>query len=347
MSLIFDASSPTPLRPPKTGLASSGRRRTLILVVLLLSCGSAPGQISQEGLFPQGWMPTLLTERAAENHTTSIDLPPLMGFKDSISSKKQYKVNPLKLTLLGTAMTGAFIRFHIYYNEIWWKDQRNYFKFAEDGYYARDMDKISHIYTANAFTEITAAAYEWTGISPRNALIYGAITSIAYETYIEINDGFAPIWGFDWEDMGANLFGALYPFIQKAVPVLQNFTFKWSFKPTWLKGKVTNENDLLNDYTNMTFWLGISPSGLLPKSARRYYPSFLGLAVGLSIKNASHSGGSQNAYREWFLALDYDITKLPGDTPFLKKLKKILNFYHFPSPAVRVSPSGIWYGLYF
>lgn len=334
-------------------------RAATILCMIILSCPLSESQTS-EGILsllterpirtkPSSTKLSLLTEWTERSNPDSTKLSLLTECKprDSISAKKQYKVNPLKLTFLGTAMTGAFIGFHIYYNEIWWKDQRNYFKFAEDGYYARDMDKISHIYTANAFTEITAAAYEWTGISPKNALIYGAVTSMAYETYIEINDGFAPIWGFDWEDMGANLLGALYPFIQKAVPALQNFTFKWSFRPTWLKGKVTNENDLLNDYTNMTFWLGISPSGLLPKSARRYYPSFLGFAVGLSIKNASHSGGSQNAYREWFLALDYDITKLPGDTPFLKKMKKILNFYHFPSPAVRVSPSGIWYGLYF
>jgi len=267
--------------------------------------------------------------------------------KDSSRVQIQYKVSPLRLTLLSTAMTGVFIGLHIYYNQTWWKDQRNYFKFAEDGYYARNIDKVSHIYTANAFTEVTAAAYEWTGVSPKNALIYGAITAMAYETYIEINDGFAPIWGFDWEDMGANLAGAVYPFLQGAIPALQNFTFKWSFKPQWVKGKVKNSDDLLDDYTNMTFWLGVSPGGLLPKSAAKYYPSFLGFAVGLSIKNASHTKGSKNAYTEWFLALDYDLTKLPGDTQFLKKLKKILNFYHFPSPAVRVSPSGVWYGLYF
>ena len=170
---------------------------------------------------------------------------------------------------------------------------------------------------------------------------------MAYETYIEINDGFAPNWGFDWKDMGANIFGALYPFLQKEIPFLQNFTFKWSFKPAWLKSKAANSDHLLDDYTHMTFWLGISPSELLPESLAKYYPSFLGIAAGLSIKNASHLNGSTNAYREWFISLDYDITKLPGKSPFMVKLKKILNFYHFPAPAVRVSPSGIWYGLYF
>ncbi|MGH2574814.1 MAG: hypothetical protein ACRDFC_03835, partial [Ignavibacteria bacterium] len=139
----------------------------------------------------------------------------------------------------------------------------------------------------------------------------------------------------------------LYPFVQREVPAFQNINFKWSFKPKWLKGKAENVDDLLDDYTNMTFWLSVSPEGLLPKEISKIYPGFLAFAIGLSIKNASHLRGSTNAYREWFLSLDYDINKLPGNSEFLKKLKKILNFYHFPAPAVRISPSGIWYGLYF
>ena len=262
--------------------------------------------------------------------------------------KKTYKVIPWRITLLGVFGAGVFTGMHIYYKNTWWKDQRRFFKFAEDGYYARNVDKVSHIYTANFFTVSTATAYEWAGISPKNSLLYGAITAMAYETYIEINDGFAPIWGFDWIDMGANIFGVLYPYFQEEAPILKNFTFKWSFQPDWISKKVNNNNDLLDDYTNMTFWLGVSPKGLLPKNIAKHYPGFLGFAIGLSLKNASHApGGTRNAYREWYIALDYDITKLPGDTDFLKKLKKILNFYHFPSPAVRVSPSGIWYGLYF
>lgn len=261
--------------------------------------------------------------------------------------KTRYKVIPWRIALLGTAGAGVFTAMHFYYKDTWWKDQRRFFKFAEDGYYARNIDKLSHIYTANVFTVSTAYAYEWTGISPAKSLLYGAITAMAYETYIEINDGFAPNWGFDWIDMASNFFGALYPFAQKEAPLLENFTFKWSFKPKWLKGKVQNTDDLLDDYTNMTFWLGVSPKGLLPKGIAKYYPGFLGFAFGLSVKNASHVKGSTNAYREWYVSLDYDITKLPGDSDFLKKLKKVLNFYHFPAPAVKVSPTGVWYGLYF
>nr|HMT10389.1 DUF2279 domain-containing protein [Ignavibacteria bacterium] len=244
---------------------------------------------------------------------------------------------------------GAFTGFHIYYANTWWKDQRDYFKFAADGYYARNMDKASHIYTANFFASATSVAYEWAGLSPSKSLMYGAITSLAYETYIEINDGFAPNWGFDWGDMGANVFGAVYPILQNLAPPLKHVNFKWSFKPEWIKKKTTNSDDLLDDYTNMTFWLSVNPMLVLPKSVTKakFYPNFLALALGMSIQNASHVTGSTNAKTEWFLALDWDVSQLPGKSDFMKKLKKILNFYHFPSPAVKFSPEGVWYGLYF
>jgi hypothetical protein len=262
---------------------------------------------------------------------------------------KPYKVNPVKMTILGVVGAGVFTGFHIYYANTWWKDQRDYFKFAADGYYARNMDKASHIYTANVFTVATSVAYEWAGVEPNKALLYGAITSLAYETYIEINDGFAPIWGFDWGDMGANIFGAVYPFLQNEIKPLKHVNFKWSFHPEWLKKKTSGTDDLLDDYTNMTFWLSVNPMIVLPKSFTnaKFYPNFLALALGMSIKGASHVTGSAKAEVEWFLSFDWDVNQLPGNSDFMKKLKKILNFYHFPAPAVRVSPSGIWYGLYF
>jgi hypothetical protein len=265
------------------------------------------------------------------------------------SKNKAYKVNPIRLTILGVVGAGVFTGFHIYYANTWWKDQRDFFKFAADGYYARNMDKVSHIYTANFFTVASAYAYEWAGISPSKSLLYGAITSLAYETYIEINDGFAPNWGFDWGDMGANVFGAIYPFIQEEVNPLQYVNFKWSFKPQWLKKKTENKADLLDDYNNMTFWLSVNPMIALPKSVTKakFYPNFLSFALGMSITDASHTIGSSRAKVSWILSLDLDVNQLPGKSDFMKKLKKILNFYHFPAPAVRISPSGVWYGLYF
>ena len=237
---------------------------------------------------------------------------------------KQYKADPIKLTILGVVGAGVFTGFHIYYSNTWWKDQRDDFKYAADGYYARNMDKASHIYTANIFTVATSAAYEWAGIAPGKALLYGALTSFAYETYIEINDGFAPNWGFDWGDMGANVFGAVYPFLQEEIKPLKHINFKWSFKPGWIKSKTSGaQDDLLDDYTNMTFWLSLNPMIMFPESVTKakFYPNFLALAVGMSIKDASHVTGSGKAQVEWYLSFDWNVNQLPGKSDFMKKLQ--------------------------
>jgi hypothetical protein len=288
------------------------------------------------------------------DHLNSSYLNSLFDTNKVVSKKKSTSLanqkttfHPWRLVLLGSGITIGWLGMHIYYTNTWWKNRVHYFKFAEDPWYARNVDKVSHVYTAAVITEGIGMLYEWTGIKPLNALIYGSITAMAYETYIEMYDGISPIWGFDWGDMGANIFGAAYPVAQKLAPFLNNFNFKWSFKPAWIINKTKNTPDLLNDYTSMTFWLSISPKGLLPKKIAQYYPGFLAIALGVSLKNASHETSTALAYRELFLALDYDLTKLPGNTDFLKKLKKILNYYHFPSPAVRISPSGVWYGIYF
>lgn len=286
--------------------------------------------------------------KSQPNEVISISDNDIFSLKN-YRNMKSYKVNPIKMTILGVAAAGVFTGFHIYYSNTWWKDRRDYFKFAADGYYARNIDKASHIFTANFFTVATSTAYEWAGIAPDKALLYGALTSFAYETYIEINDGFAPNWGFDWGDTGANVFGAVYPFLQNAINPLKHVNFKWSFKPDWIKKKTGNQSDLLDDYTNMTFWLSVNPMIVLPKSVTKakLYPNFLALALGMSIQNASHVTGSSSAKVVWLIALDWDINQLPGKSDFMKKLKKILNFYHFPAPAVKISPEGVWYGLYF
>jgi hypothetical protein len=270
---------------------------------------------------------------------------PIIAKNQEIINKN--KIHPVRLSLVVGGMFTAWLGMHIYYSQTWWKDRVHYFKYAEDTYYARNVDKMSHVYTANLITEGSAALYEWSGIKPMPAVAFGSMTAVAYETYIEMYDGISPIWGFDWGDMAANFIGALYPIAQRYVPVLNNINVKWSFDPKWIQRKVQNQFDLLDDYTSMIFWVSINPKGFLPEKLSEYYPGFLAFALGVSIKGASHLGSSANAYSELYLAFDVDITRLPGKSEFMKKFKKLLNFYHLPMPTVRIHPTGVWYGIHY
>lgn len=262
---------------------------------------------------------------------------------------KKYKIHPVRFSILAGGIAAGWLGMHIYYSNTWWKDRAHYFKFDTDTYYARNVDKLSHVYTANLISVASAQLYEWTGMNPTLAMVVGSSTAIAYETYIEVYDGISPNWGFDWGDVAANFMGALLPIAQNYVKPLQAFNIKWSFEPDWLSKKLRKYPDLLDDYTSMKFWLTFNPYYILPKSVTsgKWYPSFLGIGLGINLQSASHTSGATKAFKEYYLAFDIDINRLPGNTDFLKKFKKVMNFYHLPMPGVKIYKNTVWYGLMF
>jgi hypothetical protein len=62
------------------------------------------------------------------------------------------------------------------------------------------------------------------------------------------------------------------------------------------------------------------------------------------VKDLDEMGGGRH---EFYLALDWNLKKLPGDGWFLRLLKRNLDYYHLAAPAVRISPGVVWYGLHF
>ena len=80
-------------------------------------------------------------------------------------------------------------------------------------------------------------------------------------------------------------------------------------------------------------------SQLLP-NGERYWPSFIRLSAGHSItdwKNPT-TGASQRAQRKILLSLDFDPEKLPGNAPLWRTIKHTLSYYHFPAPALELTP---------
>jgi hypothetical protein len=60
----------------------------------------------------------------------------------------------------------------------------------------------------------------------------------------------------------------------------------------------------------------------------------------------AQTGDPLRAKRRIILTLDFDPDKLPGNAPLWKTVKHTLSFYHFPAPALQLTPSlrGIpWY----
>ena len=247
-------------------------------------------------------------------------------------------------TFGGTVLAcGAGVHFARY--QPLWKDHYTAFRFHEDFTYALNQDKLLHFYGSVVGSTISAKALSWSGYDQPNASLLGAATSLAFMTFMKIEDGHIDYLGFDRVDELSNIIGAAYPVAQYYVPFLNNFTPKFSYIAS--KNNVVARNQVLpnflEDHEGQKFWMGITTYNLLPKQLQRYWLPAVGFAVGYTVRDLN----TPKPYHEAILALDLDLRKLPGDSRFLRTMWEMLNYIHLPMPAVRISPSIIWYGLYF
>lgn len=274
-------------------------------------------------------------------------------FFPAMGQVKETRIIPLdsscvsgpRLSLFSSAVVASGTAVYLARYEPLWKDHYTSFFFREDFTYARNQDKLLHFYGSGLGSIIAAKGLSWSGYDERDAALYGAATSIAFFTFMKIEDGHVNYLGFDRVDEAANILGAGYPAAQYYIPWLKNFTPKASYVASG-NSVVAQQQELpsfLEDHEGQKFWMGVTVHDLLPEGVREYWPPILGLAAGYTVRGLN----TPHAYHETIIALDLDLRKLPGDSPFLKNLWEILNYIHLPMPAVRVSPSAIWYGLYF
>jgi hypothetical protein len=270
-------------------------------------------------------------------------LPPVAPAQsDSTAS-----VNPVKAAVVGGVVGGTMVGIHLYQQNAWWKDHRTSFHFREDLVYACNVDKLGHFYASSLLTTGFSKSLLWVGLDEHASMLWAAIGSMAFETFVEIEDGLSAYWGFDRVDFASDVFGAWYPYLQYKIPVLKNFQMRFSYLPknageaNAIPGQTKT---IFDDYEGQTMWLTVTPKGLLPEGRASWWPGFLALSLGVSVRNNS----SPDRHLAVYLAPDLDMSEIiPSDTAFLRGLAEALNFIHFPMPAVRIAPGVVWYGLYF
>jgi hypothetical protein len=267
-------------------------------------------------------------------------------------------VDPTRLWLVAGTLLAANTAIMVYYFATFYNDEyakRGAFHTFDDWYNADlNIDKLGHIWGSQTYTRLLYRIFRWTGMRETSAMYWSAGGSMLFQLEMEITDGLYEKWGFSWWDMAANTVGAVWPHVQRMVPELQAVNLKMSYRPSDAVKNGWVQHDYLRDYDGFTYWLALSVEDVLPQSLKPWWPDWLGIAVGyggnrtMLGKNVFNSqDGRGQGEQEWYIALDYDLRKLPGDGAFVRFLKEELNLFHFPSPALRFAPGAIWYGLYF
>lgn len=272
--------------------------------------------------------------------------------------------------LVGSAQTALWAGSFIALNQAWYADYpKQPFHFFNDLPEWQQMDKAGHVWTAYQISRVSGDIWKWTGISRRKAVWLGGISGVAYQSVIEILDGFSEKWGFSAWDMTANVLGAGAYVSQELLWKQQKISIKLSYYPyAYPNDLEPRARDLfgkgmeavLKDYNSQTYWVSANLKSFFPDSR---LPGWLNIAVGYNARLML--GGTENVwtdengqtvdrtdverYRRFFLSADVDLTRIHTRKKWLRSVFSAINVIKIPAPALEINTRGRvrFHGLYF
>ena len=179
---------------------------------------------------------------------------------DGSIPKQTTELRPIPASIVGGIYLSVYAGLYIHQRNTWWSGERQKFHFVEDWVYALQVDKVGHSYGTYVCSWIFTEGLLVSGVSRDLSPILGSAMGLAYETYVEIEDGFGGNWGFSPSDFYFDAVGAIFQAAQWYVPELQNVNFKWQYAPAeWLGKPVINrDHNFMDDYNASTFWLSFN-----------------------------------------------------------------------------------------
>jgi hypothetical protein len=249
--------------------------------------------------------------------------------------------------LVAAAAGGIVTAVHLYQQNAWWQGARAPFRLENDWSYALNLDKCGHAFGAYLAASLFGGALDWSGLGPTRSVFYGSMLGLAYQLYVEVEDGFHREYGFSPGDGIADITGALVPLLRLEYPALACLRPKWSYAPSrqYLDDVRSGKSRaFIDDYQGQTFWLTVDPHPLVGSTISGALPSWLGLAVGAASRNLDGSGGGD---RIFYLALDYNLSAIDTGSSLLRTIFRAIDFFHLPAPGIALRNGKLTLGLYY
>jgi uncharacterized protein YfiM (DUF2279 family) len=261
----------------------------------------------------------------------------------------------------GVVYTSSMVALH----QMWYADyETGKFRFFDDSDEWLGMDKAGHALTAYQVSRYGYEVLSWSGLEDRKAAWWGTGVSLVFMTNIEVFDAFSEGWGFSWSDFGANLAGAGLFLGQQLAWEEQRLMLKFSYSPTdlaALRPETLGSSDLsriFKDYNGQTIWLSASPGAFMGEGS--FFPPWLCLSFGYgghdmlggsynpAINDAGRPLPELEPYRQFYLSLDIDLTRIPTKSAFLRTAFDVFGFLKIPAPAVEFSRGEArWHWMHF
>jgi uncharacterized protein YfiM (DUF2279 family) len=261
---------------------------------------------------------------------------------DTLNKKRRNAVIISESVLAGGALIAL--------NELWYKEyKRSGFHFINDNNQWKQMDKVGHFMTSYYLGKVGMEVLDWSGVSKRNQFIYGATLGFTFLTAIEVLDGFSEEWGASTGDLLANALGTGFLIGQELLWNEQRITVKYSFHQTDFAKQRPNTlgetyfQQALKDYNGQTYWLSANVWSFNKKSN---FPKWLNVAIGYGAEgmlygeNSASNSISQDPYRQFYLSLDLNLSKINTKSKILKTVFSVVNFVKIPAPTLEFDTKG-------
>ena len=301
--------------------------------------------------------------KAQTANTNAQPLPNTKGLyiqypESSIQNPTTYPYNKKRVRLVTAGNIIGYGSTLIGFYGAWYKNypQTNFHSFNDSREWLQ-VDKLGHLYGAYVGGSASMEMWRWTGIGRKKRIWLGGLSGVAYQTVIETLDGFSKGWGWSWSDMGANVLGSGLVIGQELAWDEQRIRIKFSVhrrsygdaelnqRANSLYGKGSAER-FIKDYNAQTYWASVNLRSFFPKSR---LPRWLNVAVGYGAEGMfgaeANVGTAENGnitfnrpdikrYRQWFIAPDIDLTKIPTKKKGVRLLLGVLNAFKFPAPSL-------------
>lgn len=247
-------------------------------------------------------------------------------------------------------------------NQVWYADYpKSNFHFINDNAEWLQMDKAGHVFSAYHLGSLGTNAMKWSGANQQSQLLYGATLGLAFLTTVEVFDGYSANWGASLGDVAANVSGTALYVSQELLWQEQRIVPKFSFhttpyaaaRPEVLGSSL--QEQLLKDYNGQTYWLSFNIHSFAPRSK---VPKWLNVAIGYGAEGMITGDDAfvntiflpeSKRYRQFYLSLDVDLTKIETKSHFLKTILTICNTIKIPAPTFEIKGLGgsKWHFVYF
>jgi hypothetical protein len=273
--------------------------------------------------------------------------------EDTVTIDQEIHQKRLRTLVIGSSVGYGISMVGLYH--LWYADAgRQSFRFFDDNAEWKQLDKAGHFFSSFYLSYGAQRALLWTGMPKKKADLIAASTGFLMLIPVEILDGFSDAYGASTGDLIANALGPAVFFGQQALWGEIRVYPKYSFHTTRfaaMRPEMLGENtisQIIKDYNGQTQWLSVDLDRFVK------FPRWLNIAGGYGAENMIYARDEQNfgqnlqPFRQYYLALDLDLTAIRTKSKTLKTLLFLANMVKIPAPTISFSRKGTnFHAFYF